>query len=90
MHLVELARAAIGAARTYETDWARSGRSTSRPATSWTPRSRRSMTRYGPTWRDAAVADLIYLDTSALMRWALATGGSPEDRDLEAVKHSKS
>ena len=44
------------------------------------------MTPYGPTWRDAAVADLIYLDTSALMRWALATGGSPEDRDLRGCQ----
>lgn len=27
------------------------------------------------------VADLVYLDTTALMRWATAIGGSPQERD---------
>jgi hypothetical protein len=34
------------------------------------------------TWqRDGIVADLIYLDTTALMRWATAVSGSADDRD---------
>lgn len=38
------------------------------------------------TLRGGAVADLVYLDTSALMNWALATSGSPEERDERGRK----
>lgn len=37
-----------------------------------------------------AVGELVYLDSSALMRWAAATGGSPHDRDERGRKKLES
>lgn len=40
--------------------------------------------------RGADVADFVYLDTSALMRWAAAVSGSPKDRDKRGQRKIES